>query len=98
MQIQSPYVEVEFSCEDGTRTQREFLYKILEKAIDAGSDVVNIPDTVGYSTPIEFGYFIAESKSMCQILIKRKSVSTVTTIWDSPLQIPLQVLKMGYTN
>ncbi len=58
----SPYVEVEFSCEDGTRTQREFLYKILEKAIDAGSDVVNIPDTVGYSTPIEFGYFIAGIK------------------------------------
>ena len=55
-------VEVEFSPEDSTRTRQEFLYKVLEAVIDAGADVVNIPDTVGYSAPAEFGKFIREIK------------------------------------
>lgn len=55
----SPKVEVEFSPEDGTRTRPDFLYRVLEAVIDAGADVVNIPDTVGYSTPGEYGEFIA---------------------------------------
>ncbi|MDD2481012.1 MAG: 2-isopropylmalate synthase, partial [Lutispora sp.] len=58
----SPKVEVEFSPEDGTRTRPEFMYEILEGVIDAGADVVNIPDTVGYSTPGEYGEFIAGIK------------------------------------
>lgn len=49
---------VEFSPEDGTRTRPEFLYKVIETAINAGADIVNIPDTVGYSTPSEFGALI----------------------------------------
>jgi len=49
---------VEFSPEDGTRTEVAFLYKILEAVIDAGADVVNIPDTVGYTTPLEYGSLI----------------------------------------
>ena len=49
---------VEFSPEDGTRTDEAFLYKILEAVIDAGADVVNIPDTVGYTTPLEYGALI----------------------------------------
>ncbi|MBK5241750.1 2-isopropylmalate synthase [Clostridium sp.] len=51
---------VEFSPEDGTRTEKDFLYKVLEAAIDAGADVVNIPDTVGYTTPLEYGDLIQE--------------------------------------
>jgi len=49
---------VEFSCEDATRSQREFLYKIIEEAIKAGATVINIPDTVGYAIPEEFGDLI----------------------------------------
>ncbi|WP_446897791.1 2-isopropylmalate synthase [Clostridium sp. LBM24168] len=49
---------VEFSPEDATRTDHEFLYKIVEGVIDAGADIVNIPDTVGYDIPEEFGNFI----------------------------------------
>jgi len=49
------YVEdVEFSPMDATRTDPEFLYKILEAVIDAGATTVNIPDTVGYTIPTEF--------------------------------------------
>ena len=50
--------DIEFSPEDGSRTRPEFLYRVLEGVIDAGATVVNIPDTVGYSTPAEFGSLI----------------------------------------
>jgi len=50
--------DVEFSPEDGTRTRPEFLYRILEAVIDAGATVINIPDTVGYAMPEEFGSLI----------------------------------------
>ena len=43
--------EVEFSAEDASRTDPDFLCRAVETAIAAGASVVNIPDTVGYSTP-----------------------------------------------
>jgi 2-isopropylmalate synthase, bacterial type len=49
---------VEFSAEDASRTKPEFLYRVLEGVIDAGATVLNIPDTVGYSSPEEFGKLI----------------------------------------
>jgi len=45
--------DVEFSAEDATRSDHEFLYKIFEEVIKAGATVINIPDTVGYTTPDE---------------------------------------------
>ena len=46
--------DVEWSCEDGTRTNLDFMYKTIELAIKCGATTVNIPDTVGYSIPEEF--------------------------------------------
>ena len=46
---------VEFSSEDGSRSDRDFLCKVFEAAIEAGATVVNLPDTVGYAIPEEFG-------------------------------------------
>lgn len=46
--------DVEWSCEDGTRTERDFLCKTIETAITAGATTINIPDTVGYTTPEEY--------------------------------------------
>ena len=45
--------DVEFSAEDGIRTEREYLAEVLQAVIEAGATTVNIPDTVGYSTPTE---------------------------------------------
>jgi 2-isopropylmalate synthase len=45
---------VEFSAEDASRTDPDFLCKVLEAVIDSGAGVVNIPDTVGYAIPAEF--------------------------------------------
>ena len=50
--------DVEFSPEDAGRSDPEFLYQVLEAAITAGATTVNIPDTVGYTTPAEFGALI----------------------------------------
>lgn len=55
--------EVEFSPEDATRTDREFLYRVLEAVINAGARVVNIPDTVGCLTPPEIGRLIRDIRS-----------------------------------
>jgi 2-isopropylmalate synthase len=51
--------DVEFSPEDAGRSDPEFLYVVLEEAIKAGATTLNIPDTVGYTTPKEFGDLIA---------------------------------------
>lgn len=50
--------DVEFSPEDAGRSDPEFLYQVLERAIAAGATTINIPDTVGYTTPSEFGAII----------------------------------------
>ena len=52
--------DVEFSCEDAGRTPLEDLLRFVETAIDAGATTVNIPDTVGYTIPTEYGGIIAE--------------------------------------
>jgi len=49
------FSKIEFSPEDAGRTELDFLCEVTEMAIRAGATVVNIPDTVGYMTPLEFG-------------------------------------------
>ncbi len=51
--------DVEFSCEDAGRSDPEFMHEVIEAAINAGATTINIPDTVGYTTPAEFGAIIA---------------------------------------
>ncbi len=55
--------DIEFSPEDAGRSEPEFLYEVLERAIKAGATTLNIPDTVGYLTPTEFGDLIRGIKS-----------------------------------
>ena len=50
--------DVEFSCEDAGRSKVDFMCQVIEKAIDAGAGTINIPDTVGYTLPDEFGALI----------------------------------------
>ena len=50
--------DVEFSCEDASRSDPRFLYRILEAVIEVGASTVNIPDTVGYAMPAEYGALI----------------------------------------
>jgi 2-isopropylmalate synthase len=50
--------DVEFSAEDATRSDTDFLCEVLQAVIDAGATTVNIPDTVGYTVPAEFAELI----------------------------------------
>ncbi|NPV30365.1 MAG: 2-isopropylmalate synthase [Firmicutes bacterium] len=55
--------DVEFSAEDAFRSDLSFLCEVIQAVIEAGATVVNIPDTVGYATPYEFGDFIAQIRA-----------------------------------
>jgi len=50
--------EIEFSAEDASRTDPEFLLQVYEAVVEAGASTVNIPDTVGYAIPAEFGALV----------------------------------------
>ncbi len=50
--------DVEWSCEDGSRTEHDFMCQTIESAIDAGATTINIPDTVGYAMPMEYAAMI----------------------------------------
>ena len=52
--------DVEWSCEDGTRSDKDFLYKCFEQAIKSGATTVNIADTVGFIMPFEFTELIKD--------------------------------------
>jgi 2-isopropylmalate synthase len=54
--------DIEFSPEDASRTERLFLFKVVEAVIKAGATTVNIPDTVGYAVPHEYGDLIRAIK------------------------------------
>jgi 2-isopropylmalate synthase len=54
--------DVQFSPEDAARTEKDFLVEVVQAAIDAGATTINIPDTVGYAVPEEFGECIAHLK------------------------------------
>src|SRR5436309_12307837 len=58
--------DVEFSPEDATRTDPEFLFQVLEAVIEAGATTLNIPDTVGYTVPAEFGDLIRNIRERVQ--------------------------------
>jgi len=64
--------DVEFSPEDASRTELDFLVKIVEAAISAGATTINMPDTVGYATPQEYGemfrHVIANAKGAKDVI------------------------------
>jgi 2-isopropylmalate synthase len=64
--------DVEFSAEDATRSDFEYLCQVLEAAVEGGCSTINVPDTVGYSYPDEYGRFIA---AICERLRGRAIVS-----------------------
>ena len=50
--------DVEFSAEDATRSDIDYLCEVLDAAVDAGASVLNVPDTVGYTTPSEYTHLV----------------------------------------
>ena len=75
--------EIEFSAEDASRTDPDFLMQVYEAVVEAGATTVNIPDTVGYAIPSEFGALIGRVVDLVGDA-GRRSASTATTTWASP--------------
>ena len=63
-----PGADVEFSAMDASRSEPEFLAKVLGVAVECGATTINVPDTVGYALPLEFGDFIRELYRLCPAL------------------------------
>ena len=55
--------DIEFSPEDASRSEKQFLYRVIEAVIDAGARTINIPDTVGYAMPEQYGELIRDIKN-----------------------------------
>jgi 2-isopropylmalate synthase len=66
--------DVEFSPEDGYRSDPEFLYRVLEAVIAEGATTINIPDTVGYAVPELYGEFIAD--------LRRRIPNSDKAVWS----------------
>ena len=71
--------DVEFSPEDASRSDREFLCEVLGVAIASGATTLNIPDTVGYATPDEYGELI---RRVCALAADRPGVTVSTHCHD----------------
>ena len=70
---------IEWSCEDAGRSEINFLFKCIELAIECGATTINIPDTVGYTLPDEFGKIFKEVKNNV------KNIDKVIDIDQSPI-------------
>ena len=60
MQARNYAEDVEFSAEDATRSDIDYLCEVLDTAVEAGASVLNVPDTVGYTTPTEFKHLVGQ--------------------------------------
>ena len=79
---------VEWSAMDATRTPIDYLCRCVDQAIRAGATTINLPDTVGYATPEEYGaMFRAGARARARIPTRRSSPCTATTISGSPSPI-----------
>jgi 2-isopropylmalate synthase len=67
--------EVEFSCEDATRSDAAFVAHVCRAAIEAGATIINLPDTVGFALPAEYAAFLVDVRRRCPEL--RKTVLSV---------------------
>ena len=93
--------DVEWSCEDGTRSELDFLCRCVEAAIKAGATTVNIPDTVGYARrPTNIARCLRRSSSACRTPTRRYSRCTAITIsaWRWRIRWPASPAARGRSN
>ncbi len=89
--------DVEFSPQDATRTDFEFLVDIVAAAVEAGATTVNIPDTVGYALPFDFGQWIKQLHERIPAITERGVVVSVHCHNDLGLAVAnsLEAVRMG---
>jgi len=83
--------DVEFSPEDGSRSDMDFLCRVLEAVINEGATTINFADTVGYGVPELYGNMLKTLRERIPNSTRRSGQSTATTIWEWLSPIHLQV-------
>ena len=75
--------DVEFSPEDGSRSDPDFLCRVLEAVIAEGATTINIPDTVGYAVPELYGEFLSTCASTFRTRTRRsgRCIAITTSAW-----------------
>jgi 2-isopropylmalate synthase len=76
--------DIEFSPEDGYRSDPDFLCRVLEAVIKEGATTINVPDTVGYAIPELYGNFIKTCASAFPTATRPSGRCTATTTWAWP--------------
>ena len=72
--------DVEFSTEDGTRTEEDFLHEVVAAAISAGATTINVPDTVGFTTPEEIRGLFQRRDRRTRFALRQRSQTTVVSL------------------
>ena len=83
--------DVEWSAEDGTRTEHDFLCRCVEAAIKAGATTINIPDTVGYTVPEEYFGAVqdgARARAEFRQGACSRCIATTISAWRWPIRWP----------
>ena len=98
---------IEFSAEDGSRSDADFLCRIFEKAIEAGAKTINLPDTVGYAVPNEFAslinYVMKNTKGIenailsvhCHNDLGLATANTITAVQEGARQVEVTINGIG---
>jgi 2-isopropylmalate synthase len=83
--------DIEFSPEDGYRSDMDFLCRVLEAVISEGATTINVPDTVGYAVPELYGNFIKTCASVFPIPTRPsgRCIATTTLAWRWPIHWPV---------
>ena len=86
--------ELEFSAMDATRSDPDYLLRVVEAVVEAGATTVNLPDTVGYAMPTSSATLIKRGRGPASARVP-SSASTATTTWVSPSANTLAAMQAG---
>ena len=84
---------IEFSAEDGSRSDWDYLCRVFEAAIEAGATTINLPDTVGYAVPDEFAKMVQYISKHTPNIDRPFSAFTAMTTWVWPRPTPWRQFK-----
>ncbi len=80
--------DVEFSPEDGSRTELDYLVEITQAVIEAGATTINIPDTVGYATPAEYGHIFSYVREKLPVIDEKGIILSAHCHDDLGMAVP----------
>ncbi len=87
--------DIEFSPEDASRTELDFLTEVVEKAIEAGATTINLPDTVGYAVPDQYGGIFVTLSAHCHNDLGMAVANSLAAVLNGARQIECTINGIG---